>query len=318
VRLKAHRPHRNQPQDYHHPASNPANMIAERTPRADSLRLDWSTDKQQRTEDASPIAAIRSTLANFGLLYGFTRREVVGRYRGSVLGILWSFFTPALMLMVYTFFFGVIFRARWPKMGDSTGEFALILFAGLLIFNLFSECINKAPALIISNTNLVKRVIFPLEIFSQVNLLAALFHLLISLLVWAFFHLALLGLPPITCLWLPVAILPLCFTLLGLTWLLSSLGVFLRDVSQVVTPLTAAMMFLSPIFYPLEMLSGPIRTIVELSPLTFAVETARAVLMWGDPINWLRWGAHLTAGMLIAMLGFAWFQKTRKGFADVL
>ncbi|MEA3638322.1 MAG: ABC transporter permease [Lamprobacter sp.] len=293
-------------------------MITEVTKQPDLQRLEWSTSKQQRNEDPSPRAILRSTIAHSGLIKSFAQREVVGRYRGSALGILWSFFTPALMLMVYTFFFGVIFRARWPKMGESTGEFALILFAGLLMFNLFSETVNKAPTIIVSNTNLVKRVIFPLEIFAQVNVLSALFHFFISLLVWLFFYLILIGLPPITIVWLPIAILPLCFLLLGLTWLLSSLGVYLRDVSQVVTPVTAAMMFLSPIFYPLEMLSGPMRRIVELSPLTFAVETARAILMWGEPIAWLAWSIHLTMAMMITALGFAWFQKTRKGFADVL
>jgi lipopolysaccharide transport system permease protein len=280
--------------------------------------LEWSTQKQRRNEDPSPTAALRSVATNAGLIYGFSRREVVGRYRGSVLGILWSFFTPALMLVVYTFFFGVIFKSRWPRMGESTGEFALILFAGLMAFNLFSECVNKSPSLIVANTNLVKKVIFPLEIFAPVNLLAGLFHLLVGFLVWSAFYILLLGVPPATVLWLPIVILPLCMNLLGLGWLLASLGVFLRDVGQIVAPLTAAMMFLSPIFYPLEMLPQPMRTIVELSPLSFTIEGMRGVLIWGDAIAWNVWALHLAFSLALAMLGFAWFQKTRKGFADVL
>lgn len=281
-------------------------------------QLEWSTDKQQRNENPSPLAAIHSATRHADLIYGFAKREVIGRYRGSLLGILWSFFTPALMLGVYTFFFGVVFQARWPKMGDSTAEFALILFAGLIVFNLFSECVNKAPSLVIAHTNLVKRVIFPLEILAPVNLLSGLFHLAISVIVWLFFYVLLLGLPAASGLWFPIAIVPLCLLILGLTWLLASLGVFLRDVGQVVVPITAALMFLTPIFYPLEMLPEPMRTIVTLSPLTFAVESARATLLWGQGIRWQPWLSHLAAALAFAALAFALFQKTRKGFADVL
>ncbi len=265
-----------------------------------------------------PDAAIRSLIRHRSLVYGLAKRDVLGRYRGSLLGLGWSFFAPALMLAVYTFFFGMVFKTRWPKMGDSNAEFALILFSGLIVFNLFSECVNRAPTLIVGNSNFVKRIIFPLDVLSWVNLLAGLFHFFVSLAVWVLFYTILIGLPHATILVLPVALVPLFLMLLGLGWLLSSLGVFLRDIAQVVGPVTVSMMFLSPIFYPLETLSGVMRTVVTLNPLTFSVEAVRGAMMWGEAILWSAWALQLLISAAFAALAFAVFQKTKKGFADVL
>ena len=272
-------------------------------------RADW---------DTHPRTALRSLFLNRSLIYSLARREVLGRYRGSLLGLAWSFFTPALMLVVYTFFFGIVFTARWPRTTGSTAEFALILFSGLIVFNLFSECLNRAPAQIVSNANFVKRVIFPLEVLNVVNLASASFHAVISFAAWLLFYFVLIGIPHPEILLVPVALIPLLLLVLGLGWFLSSLGVFLRDLGQVVGPVTASLMFLSPIFYPLSALGGSMKAVVSASPLTFAVETARNAMMWGEGIPWGTWLWHLLGSATFAALGFAWFQKTRKGFADVL
>lgn len=264
------------------------------------------------------MLALASLRRHRELVASLIRRDVVGRYRGSALGLLWSFFNPVLMLVVYTFVFSVVFKARWSAGSDSRTEFALVLFTGLVVFNLFAECILRAPGLVLGNVNYVKRVVFPLEILPWVALGSALFHMAIGLGVWLVFYLAFFGIPPVTALLLPVTLLPLLLLTLGLSWFLASLGVFLRDVGQVVGVLTTALMFLSPIFYPLAALPEDYRLLVQLSPLTIAVESARAVLIWGQGIPWAEWSVSLAYSALVAWLGFAWFQKTRKGFADVL
>lgn len=255
---------------------------------------------------------------NRGLITALTKREVIGRYRGSFMGILWSFFNPVFMLAVYTFVFSVVFKARWSGGSESRVEFALVLFAGMIVFNLFSECINRAPGLILANVNYVKKVVFPLEILPFVSLGAATFHLLISTVVWLLFYLLFFGVPHPTVLLFPLVLLPLVLFTLGVSWMLASLGVYLRDVGQVVGVLTTALLFLSPIFYPVTALPAEYQTLLHLNPLTSIIEQTRHVLVWGRLPNAAFWVVATIVGGAIAWLGFVWFQKTRKGFADVL
>ena len=266
----------------------------------------------------SPREMVAGLWRNRDLIMAFIKREVIGRYRGSVMGILWSCFNPVLMLIVYTFVFSVVFKARWVGGTDSKTEFALVLFSGLLVFNLFSECINRAPSLVLGNVNYVKKVIFPLEVLPMVVLGSALFHFMIGLIVWGVFYLIFFGVPNIQILLLPLVVLPLAFMTLGLSWLLASIGVYLRDVTQVVGIVTTILMFLSPIFYPIAALPEEYRPFMQISPLTFVVEQTRDVMIWGKEIDWLDWMMWVGISICIAWLGFAWFQKTRKGFSDVL
>lgn len=255
---------------------------------------------------------------NRNLFKTLVHREVVGRYRGSVLGILWSLFNPIFMLGVYTFVFSVVFKARWNAGGESKLEFALVLFAGLIVFNFFAECANRAPALILSNVNYVKRVVFPLEILPWVSLGATMFHALISLAVWTAAHALIFKTVHMTIMFLPLVWLPLLLFVMGISWALASLGVYLRDVAHVVGLLTTVLMFLSPIFYSSAMLPERYQRWLLLNPLNPIIEQTRDVLLWGkmpDPIVLL---VATLAGGAVAWLGFAWFQKTRKGFADVL
>ena len=267
---------------------------------------------------SSPLEMVRSFWRNRGLIWALTKREVLGRYRGSVMGILWSFFNPLLMLGVYTFVFSTVFKARWAGGSDSKTEFALLLFAGMLVFGIFSECVNRAPSLILSNPNYVKKVVFPLEILPIVSLGAALFHLLVSLLVWVLFYMVAFGVPKSGILMLPVALFPFAIFVLGLSWLLAALGVYLRDISQFVGVVVMALMFLSPIFYPLSALPEGYREVVALSPITAAVDQARDLMFWGKPLAWGPWSVYLIISLFVGWLGFAWFQQTRRGFADVI
>jgi lipopolysaccharide transport system permease protein len=267
---------------------------------------------------ASPREMVASFWRNRSLIKALAQREVIGRYRGSVMGILWSFFNPVLMLLVYTFVFSVVLKARWSGGSDSKTEFALILFAGLIVFNLFSECINRAPTLILSNVNYVKKVVFPLEILPWVALGSGLFHTLVSLSVWLIAYLILFGVPHITVLLLPIAILPLLLLIMGLSWGLASFGVYLKDIAQFIGVLTTVLLFMSPIFYPASALPVEYRNLLLLNPLTPVIEQVREVLFWGKVPDLAMFAAYMLVTVTVAWLGFAWFQKTRKGFADVI
>lgn len=267
---------------------------------------------------ASPREMLASLWRNRELIKVSAKREVLGRYRGSVMGLLWSFFNPVFMLAVYTFVFSEVFKARWSGGSESKTEFALVLFAGLIIFGIFAECINRAPSLIISNSNYVKKVVFPIEILPVVTLLSALFHAAISLAVWILAYIVFFGWPHATILYLPLIIVPFVLFILGLSWIFASLGVFLRDVSQFITVVTTVLMFLSPIFYPVTALSENYRRLLYFNPLTTVIEQARDMLFWGESPDFSMLGIYWVAAAIISWLGFAWFQKTRNGFADVL
>jgi lipopolysaccharide transport system permease protein len=222
------------------------------------------------------------------------------------------------MLTIYTFVFSVVFKARWGDGGESRFEFALILFAGLIVINLFSECVTRAPSLIVGNVNYVKKVVFPLEILPLITMGAALFHSIVSLGVLLVFYVLVSASLHWTIIFAPLIILPLLLMTLGFSWFLASFGVFVRDVAQTIGLLVTVMMFLSPIFYPVSSLPEKYQAIIYMNPLTFIIEQMRDVLIWGKFPSWSGLGLVMLVGMLVAWLGLVWFQKTRKGFADVL
>lgn len=266
----------------------------------------------------NPIAQVAGIWRSRDLIWQMTKREVVGRYRGSFLGLFWSFFNPVLMLIIYTFVFSVVFKARWGTGGESRFEFALILFCGLIAFNLFAEVLSRAPTLILGNVNYVKKVVFPLEILPLVAMGAALFHGIVSLGVLLVFYVLVSASLHWTIVFAPLVILPLILTTLGMSWFLASLGVFLRDVAQVVGLLVTVLMFLSPIFYPVSAIPAKYQVFIYMNPLTFIIEQMRDVLIWGKLPSWSGLCLVMLVGMLVAWGGLVWFQKTRKGFADVL
>lgn len=265
-------------------------------------------------------ALARSLWRNRQLIVQMIKREVVGRYKGSAMGLAWSFFNPVFMLVVYTFVFSEIFKSRWGGIGgdDSKTLYAVVLFVGLIVLSLFSEVLNRAPGLILSNVNYVKKVVFPIEILPVVTMGAALFHSFISLGVllaaFALFN----GYLHWTAVFTPLVLFPLVILTTGLAWMLASLGVFLRDVGQSIVIITSVLTFLSPVFYPVTAVPERFRPFIMANPLTFIIEQAREVLIWGHLPNWMGLGVYTLAAVAIAWAGYAWFQKTRKGFADVL
>lgn len=266
----------------------------------------------------SPTFAAKSIWRHRNLVAAMVRRDILGRYNGSVLGLLWSFIIPLLMLTVYTFVFGVVFQARWDVGIGSQTEFAVVLFLGLIIYNLLAEVLNRSPSLILGNVNFVKKVVFPLEILPVITLLSTLFHMAISFVVWLLAYLVFFGIPPLTAFLFPLMLFPLILFALGFSWFLASLGVYLRDTSQFIGVLTTVLLFLSPIFYPISILPPGFQTALHLNPLTFIIEQSRGILMWGQMPHWGTLAFVTGVAMVVASLGFAWFQKTRGGFADVI
>jgi lipopolysaccharide transport system permease protein len=269
--------------------------------------------------DSTAIGPFTSLLRNRGLVIQLARREVAGRYRGSMLGLFWSFVNPVLMLVVYTFVFSVVFKSRWAE-GDDPSQlgFAVTLFAGLIVFGIFAECATRAPQLVVSQPNYVKKVVFPLEVLPWVAMLAALFHAAISFLILILLLLFSRGSLPSTTLLLPLVVAPLVFWTMGLSWFLSALGVFLRDIGQVVGIAVTALMFLSPLFFPASALPERFGFLVAVNPVAFPIESARAVLVFGRAPSWEGLLGYTLLGVAVMWLGFSWFQRSRRAFADVI
>jgi lipopolysaccharide transport system permease protein len=268
---------------------------------------------------ASLKALAASLFNNRQLIYQMTKREVTGRYRGTLIGIVWSLMNPVLMLTIYTFVFSMVFKARWGlTSSESKTEFALILFVGLIVFTLFAETINRAPSLILSNVNYVKKVVFPLEILPFINFYVAFLHALISfaVLLMAFFLLN--GYLNWTIIFLPIVLIPFVLLTLGTCWFIASLGVFVRDVGHTIGAVTTLLMFLSPVFYPISAVPVNFQIWIYLNPLSFIIEQVRAVLMFGTAPDWRGLCIYFLISLIVLASGFAWFQKTRKGFSDVL
>lgn len=271
------------------------------------------------TQYLNPIELARSLWSNRNLIFQFTRREVESRYRGSFLGLFWSFINPLTTLLIYTFAFGVVLQSRWPQARtDSLGEFAVVLLAGIAVFNVFSESANRATTTIINVPNYVKKVVFPLEVLPVSVVGAALFHFVVTLAIVIVANLFVFGLPPWTLALIPVVALPLIFLCLGVAWFLASLGVFVRDVSYTVGLIVQVLFFLSPILYPLESIPEPFRTIIQLNPITPMVQYFRDVIFASGTLNVTSYVIWLLISAIIMQLGYAWFMKTKKAFADVI
>ncbi len=253
------------------------------------------------------------------LLAQIAWREVQARYRGSWLGVFWSLLNPLLMLGLYTFVFSVVFEARWGMQADEGQlDFALNLFAGLIVFNLFAETVNAAPSLVLGNTNYVKRVVFPLEVLPCARFLSALVQVGFGLAILLAANLWCRGYVSWTLVLLPVVLLPTALLTLGLSYFLASLGVFVRDIGNVVGVVTTALMFLSPVMYPLSKLPEKMRPWLEYNPLAPIVDSFRRVTIETQMPDWTSWTAVTLFGLVVLWAGWTWFAKSKNAFADVL
>lgn len=266
-----------------------------------------------------PRLMCRSLWRHRMLIRDFTVRNIASRYRGSWLGLLWSILLPLCMVAVYSFVFSVVFKSKWgAAASDSEVGFALTMFCGLVIYQLFAEPQGAAPNLMAGNHNYVKRVVFPLEILPLANLFAACFHASIGLSIIAIGSICFMdGLSEkIVC--LPLLVLPILFASAGCAWFLASLGVFFRDVGHAVAVVLHVLYFLSPVFYPISAVPERYRTALLLNPLSEVMEDARRIMFWNEWPNWPQLGLVGLGSFVLAQLGYAWFMKTKRGFADVL
>jgi len=266
----------------------------------------------------TPFTPLRIGWRHRRLIARLTRRQIEERYRGSILGFSWILLTPLLLLCVYTFVFSVVLQAKWGGQADSSSGFALYLFSGLIVYNIFAESMNEAPDLMGANKIYIKQMLFPVEILPWVTLASALFRFAASFLLLAVFFCLMRGLPPLTVLALPLVLVPVLLLTVGGVWIFSSLGVFLRDLSQVVGLITTALLFLSPIFYSPENVPHNLRSVYDLNPFAVLLEAHRQLLFEGHmpaPNDFL---ALCGFSWLVAWLGYGWFMKTKEGFADVL
>lgn len=252
------------------------------------------------------------------LIAQLARRDVAARYRGSIVGLSWTLVNPLLMLGIYTFVFSVVFNARWGGSTLDHGSFAIVLFVGILVHGVFAECLNRAPGLILANSGYVKRVVFPLEILPWVSMATALFHASASFAVLLVAALLIMGGIPWTIIFLPLVIVPLVLATMGVSWAFAAIGVYIRDIGQITSLLTTAMLFLSPVFYPISSLPDRYRFLFLLNPLTPIIELARDVAIWGRIPDWVTLGSSTAVALIVAWLGFWAFQRMRPGFADVL
>lgn len=265
-----------------------------------------------------PFSPYLALTRHFALVVQMGRRNVAGRYRGSFAGLLWSFLNPLLVLVLYTFVFGVIFKSRWNAQATNHFQYAMVLFAGLNIHSFFSECANRATTLVIENAAFVKRVVFPLETLTWSTIGAGVFHLLVSTIVLLAVSPFFMGHVPWTAVLFPIVVLCFLPFTAATVWLLASLGVYLRDLSQVVGIATTALLFLAPIVYPPTLVPIRYRELLYLNPLTIVVQASQNVLIFGRLPVWSHLAIYVLVSVVFAWLAFAWFEQTRKGFADVV
>jgi len=263
----------------------------------------------------APLAAV---LDHRSLTWELTKRDVLGRYRGASFGLLWALISPFLMLLIYTFAFGTVIGARWPEVESGGASFAIVLFAALIVHGFFAECLTRAPLLVASQPNFVKRVVFPLDVLPWPMVLAAGFHALANLFVFLLLQLVLDGAIHATALWFPLVLLPLAVLGLAVGWLLAALGVYLRDIGQVTPLLSVALLFLSSAMVPPSVLPEAYRWVFELNPLSFIMEQSRDVLVRGIAPDFVGLALYAAVCCVLAVLARGLFARLRRGFADVL
>jgi lipopolysaccharide transport system permease protein len=272
------------------------------------------------TPSFGPFSFAVSSWTQRRVIWNLAKREVTGRYRGSLLGMSWTLLNPLFTLAVYTFVFGSIFNARWGASGRPVGnaEFALTLFIGLIVFQFFAECLIKSTQILIVNKTYAKKAIFPTEALPVAMTGAAAFHFAMSFTVFLVFSVIAFGSIKWTALFVPLVFLPLALVALGIVWILSVIGAVVRDLDQLISFVTTAMLFLSPVFYPLSAVPQGVRHIFMANPLTIIIEQMRAVAIAGEPPDGYALGMYALAGLASSWLGYSVFMKSKKAIAEIL
>ena len=245
-------------------------------------------------------------------------REIAYKFKGSFLGILWMILTPIILIVIFTFIFGEVFDIKWMDIPESKEYFALILFSGLMVFNFFAESISKAPLLFVTNSSYIKKIIFPLEILPIVSVLSSSVQLIVSFVVWVAFYLIIVGTPNLNILLLPIIMLPFVFILFGLTFLFSTLGVFVRDTNNIINLITTLLLFLSPIFYPISVIPEQYQLYIYLNPVAYQIELTRDLMMWGNTPNLISFLIYFILAFMFYLLTLKFFSNNKDRFIDVM
>lgn len=262
------------------------------------------------------MGPVRDLLHHRALFFRLVRRDIQARYLGSAFGIFWSFASSLLLLLAYWFFLGVVLQARW---GSAPSElYPVILFSGIIVHQFFSEVVGRAPSLILAHSSYVRKVVFPIELLPWVTVATALFHLSVNLVILLLGQLLIVHSVPVTWLWVPVVLIPLIPVTAGVSWLVSSLSVYLRDMAHIVPLTLTVLMFLSPIFYSMDMVPERYRGYLLLNPITVVMEQLRRVAILGQLPDVVALTPYTLASIAIMYAGYWWFSRTKKGFADVL
>lgn len=268
---------------------------------------------------AIPFRMLSNLYAHRNLIRQFAWRDVVSRYKGSYFGIVWSLVTPLMLLAVFSFVFSVIFKSKWGVSPDEGKfQFAMTMFCGMTVFNIFGECVSRAPTLVLQYPNYVKKVVFPLEILPVAALGSSLINAGLSLAILIPAVLLFSHAWPTTIYLFPLVLIPICGLALGFGWFLASMGVFIRDIAQPVGVIVQMLFFISGIFFSPSAIPEEIRSFVQLNPLVGILEDARRTLMWGQYPDWQSLILVSIFSLVIMQLGYLWFMRTKRAFADVL
>lgn len=252
------------------------------------------------------------------LIRMFISRDLSARYKNSWMGLLWLILNPLFMLSIYTLVFQHILGVKWGPQPSSGVSFALSLYLGLVVFNLFAESLQAAPMVLRVHANLIKKVRFPILILPTIPVAVALCDAMLGLMIWLIIHLLVQGIPPLTIAYLPIVILPFLLFVMGLCWFISSVSVYVRDTTQLIRFAMTGLLFLSPIFFPLEAMPASLKTILSFNPLAIEIDMLRGIMVEGIAPTWDIYAGFLTFGALTYLAGYHWFTLTRDGFTDVL
>jgi lipopolysaccharide transport system permease protein len=263
------------------------------------------------------VGAIRSIIEHRGLLMSLVRREIESKYRATSLGFLWMVIYPLMMIGVYTFVFAGVFGSRWGSGKDWT-DFVPMLYCGLIMYSVFAETVGKAPFVIVNNPNYVKKVVFPLELLPLASLLSSIFNASIGFILLLLLTLLFKGSLHWTLLLAPFAFLPLILFTIGISWLFAALGVFFRDIEQLIGILLSVLMFLSPVFYSIESVPPIAHKLLLINPLTYPIDELRNLVLLGNMPQWKLWFINTSLGAIFAWLGLWVFERSRPAFADVV
>jgi lipopolysaccharide transport system permease protein len=263
----------------------------------------------------NPTDLIVALVRHRYLLIQLIKRDVLLRYRGAMFGVAWMFLNPLLLLSIFALVFGSIFRVRWP-MEEGGPPFWLILYSGLIVFNVFSETLSRSPSAVRSYPAFVKKILFPVDILPLVPIGTALVHaafnffIMVLALTWT-------GHLQEQVLLVPIFLIQLLFFVSGLAWFVAAWGVFIKDMTQIMPVFVQMVMFLSPIFYPVSAVPKLLQPLYRYNPLGAIIEICRSATL-GLTFSWTLWVVTLILGIVVAILGHAFFQHSREEFADVL